>query len=88
MKPNTINGDLAFKLLDVIDSIDSEKDFNKLKLTPLEYETARLLLKEYWDKGEARTFYYAVADFFRRNGFSVKKADDGIDYIIGDSENG
>lgn len=71
----SVNGDLALKPLDILDKAnDSEKEFRKLKLTPLEYETIRLLLKEYWENGEARTFYSAVAKFFQRNGFVVKMA--------------
>lgn len=83
---NTINGDLVYKTLDILDGVDNEKDFKKLKLTPLEYHTARLLLKEYYDRGEATTFCLAVANFFKRNGFTVKPTGDGVAFTISSKE--
>lgn len=82
MKAKAINGDLVFKTLKVLDNVDGEKDLKRLKLTPLEYETARLLLKEYWANGEANTFWRGVADFFKKQGFTVEPTVDGVGYII------
>ena len=77
-----INGDLVYKTLDILDGVDGEKDLKKLKLTPLEYETARLLLKEYWENGEAKTFWLNCANFFKKQGFKVEPTDDGVAYVI------
>ncbi len=82
IKPNSINGDLALKTLKVLDNVDGEKDLNKLKLTPLEYHTARLLLREYWDKGETATFWKAAANFFKKQGFIVEPTEDGVGWLI------
>ena len=84
MKPKAqaINGDLVYKTLDILDSVDGEKSFKKLKLTPLEYHTARLLLNEYWQNGEAKTFILAIANFFKRMGFTVMPTTDGVEFII------
>lgn len=77
------NGKLVLKTIEVLeDAAYDEKAFRKLKLTHEEYQSARTTLKEYWRDGEAQTFNSSVADFFKRNGFSVSKADDGVDYII------
>lgn len=82
IKPNSINGDLALKTLKVLDNVDGEKDLNKLKLTPLEYHTARLLLREYWDKGEATTFLLGCANFFKKQGFGIELTADGVGWLI------
>ena len=79
----TINGDLVCKTLHILDSVDGEKDLKKLKLTPLEYETAKSLLLEYYDNGEATTFLCNCANFFKKQGFIVKLTDDRIGWIIG-----
>ena len=79
----TINGDLVCKTLDILDRVDGEKDLKKLKLTPLEYETAKLLLREYYGNGEATTFCLNRANFFKKQGFVAKLTDDGVGWIIG-----
>ena len=63
-------------------SIETDKDLKKRKFTLAEYQAFPSVFKRYQDSGEARTFVAAIADYFKKNGFSVNMDENGINYVI------
>lgn len=63
-------------------SIETDKDLKKRKLTLAEYQAFPSVFKRYQDSGEARTFVTAIADYFKKYGFSVSMDENHVNYII------
>lgn len=63
-------------------SIETDKDLKKRKLTLAEYQAFPSVFNDYQKNGEGRTFVAAIADYFKKYGFSVSMDENNVNYII------
>lgn len=63
-------------------SIETDRDLKKRKLTLAEYQAFPSVFNDYQKNGETRTFVTAIADYFKKYGFSVSMDENNVNYII------
>ena len=63
-------------------SIETDRDLKKRKLTYAEYQGFPSVFKRYQENGETHTFVTAIAEYFKKYGFSVSMDENNVNYII------
>lgn len=67
---------------DYTHSIENDSDLRKRHLHLIDYQAIPGLANDIQKTGEVRTFLDAVANYFKRFGFTVTMGENNVNYII------